>query len=87
LQQLVSAHPGKVHIVRLVSSDQPENEAVVKEIQRIAGRLDVGIANAGISRYFEPSVQASSDGLRKHFEVYDMFPPSFLVVNNVERST
>jgi NAD(P)-dependent dehydrogenase (short-subunit alcohol dehydrogenase family) len=47
LQALIKEFPGKAHIVKLTSCDKKENEAAVKEISSIAGRLDVVIANAG----------------------------------------
>jgi NAD(P)-dependent dehydrogenase (short-subunit alcohol dehydrogenase family) len=48
LQAFASTHSEKVHIVQLVSSDKPGNEAAIAEIQRKIGRLDVVIANAGM---------------------------------------
>jgi NAD(P)-dependent dehydrogenase (short-subunit alcohol dehydrogenase family) len=47
LHDLVKTYPGKVHIVKLTSTDEENNRAAVEEIRRIAGRLDVVIANAG----------------------------------------
>lgn len=47
LAELVHAFPGKVHIIKLTSCDRYDNEAAVAEVKRIAGRLDVVIANAG----------------------------------------
>lgn len=47
LAELVQTHPEKVHVVQLTSGDRAENDAAVKEIERVAGRLDVVIANAG----------------------------------------
>jgi NADP-dependent 3-hydroxy acid dehydrogenase YdfG len=47
LQALDKEFPGKVHIVKLTSCHKEENEAVIKEISTVSGRLDVVIANAG----------------------------------------
>jgi NAD(P)-dependent dehydrogenase (short-subunit alcohol dehydrogenase family) len=47
LKALVQEHPGKLHIVKLVSADEAGNKAAVEEIKEKAGRLDVVIANAG----------------------------------------
>jgi NAD(P)-dependent dehydrogenase (short-subunit alcohol dehydrogenase family) len=48
LQALAAAHPGKLHVVELASADEAGNRAAVAEIERVAGRLDVVIANAGM---------------------------------------
>lgn len=50
LQALVQKHPGKFHVVKVVSSDKAGNEAAVAEVKKIAGRLDVVIANVGEDR-------------------------------------
>ncbi|KAF7982489.1 hypothetical protein HWV62_28070 [Athelia sp. TMB] len=47
LQALARSFPGKVHPIKLISSDQETNVAAVEEIKKVAGRLDVVIANAG----------------------------------------
>jgi NAD(P)-dependent dehydrogenase (short-subunit alcohol dehydrogenase family) len=47
LQALEKEHPGKLHIVKLTSTDEVESKAVAEHIKSIAGRLDVVIANAG----------------------------------------
>lgn len=47
LQALARSFPGKVHPIKLISSDQETNTAAAEEIRRVAGRLDVVIANAG----------------------------------------
>jgi NAD(P)-dependent dehydrogenase (short-subunit alcohol dehydrogenase family) len=48
LQALAKAHPGKLHVLKLTSADEADNRAAAAEIKRIAGRLDVVIANAGM---------------------------------------
>jgi NAD(P)-dependent dehydrogenase (short-subunit alcohol dehydrogenase family) len=47
LNALAAKHPGKVHVVQLVASDESGNKATVAQIKEIAGRLDVVIANTG----------------------------------------
>jgi NAD(P)-dependent dehydrogenase (short-subunit alcohol dehydrogenase family) len=47
LQTLEKEHPGKLHVVKLTSTNEAENKAVAEHIKTIAGRLDVVIANAG----------------------------------------
>ena len=47
LQALARAYPGKIHPIALVSCDQETHAAAVEEIKKVAGRLDVVVANAG----------------------------------------
>lgn len=49
LQELAAKNPNVVHIVKLTSGEVEDNKAAAAEIERIAGRLDVVIANAGKS--------------------------------------
>ena len=53
LSKLASAHPGKIHIVPLVSADKENNLAAVQTIRDTIGRLDVVIANAGGGPYLQ----------------------------------
>ncbi|EJU05878.1 NADP-binding protein [Dacryopinax primogenitus] len=69
LQALVTEHPGKVHISELISGDVDGNRAAVKEVERIAGRLDVVIANAGICDFMGPAMETSPEVMKEHFEV------------------
>ncbi|EIN06098.1 NAD(P)-binding protein [Punctularia strigosozonata HHB-11173 SS5] len=69
LQKLAAERPGKLYIVKLVSSDLRGNEEAISFVKEKAGRLDVVIANAGISLAPGPAYQASEEDLRKHFEV------------------
>ncbi|KAJ6553733.1 hypothetical protein DFH09DRAFT_1495298 [Mycena vulgaris] len=52
LKDLAAKHPN-VHPVKLTSADQADNEAAIAEIQKIAGQLDVIIANAGTVVLFQ----------------------------------
>lgn len=47
LQKLAAERPGKLYIVKLVSSDLKGNEEAISFVKEKAGRLDVVIANAG----------------------------------------
>lgn len=49
LQELAAKNPNVVHIVKLTSGEVEDNKVAAAEIERIAGRLDVVIANAGKS--------------------------------------
>jgi norsolorinic acid ketoreductase len=40
-----------VHPIKLTSGDEADNAAAVAEIQKIAGRIDVVIANAGMPTF------------------------------------
>jgi NADP-dependent 3-hydroxy acid dehydrogenase YdfG len=46
LKNLVAKHPN-VHPIKLTSGDEADNAAAAAEIQKIAGHIDVLIANAG----------------------------------------
>jgi len=69
LAELVDQYPGKVHILKLTSCDREDNDAAVKEIERVADRLDVVIANAGISAYYGPALTTPEDQMREHFNI------------------
>ncbi|KAJ7106933.1 hypothetical protein C8R44DRAFT_558605, partial [Mycena epipterygia] len=68
LKDLAAKHPN-VHAIKLTSGDKSDNEAAVAEIQRIAGQLDVIIANAGISNYYGPLATTPLSEFRDHWEV------------------
>ena len=69
LHALVAAHPGRVHVLKLVSADQANNAAAAEAIMRVAGRLDVVIANAGISDCFKPALEVPPEEIVRHVEV------------------
>jgi NAD(P)-dependent dehydrogenase (short-subunit alcohol dehydrogenase family) len=48
LKALAKSHPGALHVVKLTSANEADNRAAVEEIKKVAGRLDVVIANAGV---------------------------------------
>jgi NAD(P)-dependent dehydrogenase (short-subunit alcohol dehydrogenase family) len=52
LEALAKEFAGKLHIIKLVSADEAGNRAAIEEIKAKAGRLDVVIANAGLSLTF-----------------------------------
>lgn len=60
LKDLSAKHPN-VHAVKLTSGDEANNAAAIAEIQRIAGHLDVIIANAG-EYTFSYQVNHTKDG-------------------------
>ncbi|KAI5892859.1 NAD(P)-binding protein [Schizophyllum commune H4-8] len=69
LQALAAAHPGRVHVLKVVSADKGNNAAAVEEVKRLAGRLDVVIANAGISDCFKPALEVPPEEMIRHVEV------------------
>ena len=69
LQGLAKAHPDRFHVIKVVSADKENNLEAAKEIQRVAGRLDVVIANAGISECIAPALEVPPEEMVKHFEV------------------
>ncbi|KAI5892419.1 NAD(P)-binding protein [Schizophyllum commune H4-8] len=69
LQALAQANPDRFHILKLESADKDNNVAAVEEIKRIAGHLDVVIANAGIGEGFEAATGISPQVMLKHYEI------------------
>ncbi|TRM63741.1 hypothetical protein BD626DRAFT_548079 [Schizophyllum amplum] len=41
LDALVSAYPGRVHVLKIISADRKNNDEAAQEMKKIAGRLDV----------------------------------------------
>ena len=68
LHALAVAHPGRVHVLKLVSAEG-EQRRRSGGVQRVAGRLDVVIANAGISDCFEPALEVPPEEIVRHVEV------------------
>ncbi|KAJ7851666.1 aflatoxin biosynthesis ketoreductase-like protein nor-1 [Mycena olivaceomarginata] len=78
LKDLAAKH-SNVHPIKLTSGDKSDNTAAVAslvftagavaEIQKIAGRIDVVIANAGISKYFGALATTPLSEFRDHWEV------------------
>ncbi|KAL1752415.1 hypothetical protein FB107DRAFT_293187 [Schizophyllum commune] len=69
LRALAAAHPGRVHVLKVVSADKANNAAAVEEVKRVAGRLDVVIANAGMSDCFKPALEVPPEEIVRHVEV------------------
>ncbi|KZO92375.1 NAD(P)-binding protein [Calocera viscosa TUFC12733] len=67
-------HPDKVYIVKLTSADKAENEAAIAKVKEIAGRLDVVIANAGLSGIYSLATEVSLEAMRNLFEVNVLGP-------------
>ncbi|KAJ7796889.1 hypothetical protein B0H14DRAFT_3549604 [Mycena olivaceomarginata] len=65
---LVAKHPN-VHPIKLTSGDEVDNAAAAVEIQKIAGHIDVLIANAGISKYYGSLTTTPLSEFRDHWEV------------------
>ncbi|KZT54353.1 NAD(P)-binding protein [Calocera cornea HHB12733] len=69
LKALETKYPGKVHTVKLTSADVADNTAAAEEIKKVAGKLDVVIANAGIAKFFGTILDTPLSEMRDHFEV------------------
>ncbi|EJU05874.1 NADP-binding protein [Dacryopinax primogenitus] len=69
LLSLQSNHSEKLHILPLTSAYRSDNLAAVSEIQRIAGKLDVVIANAGIANFWGSILETPDAAMREHYEV------------------
>jgi len=73
LTDLAAKHPN-VHPVKLTSADKADNEAAIAQIEKIAGQLDIVIANAGIADHFGPLATTPLSAFRDHFEVNTLGP-------------
>ena len=69
LNALVKAHPDRVHVLKIISADRENNKAAIEEVKRVAGRLDIVIANAGINNSYEPALEVPIEEMVDHFEV------------------
>ncbi|KAI5888317.1 NAD(P)-binding protein [Schizophyllum commune H4-8] len=69
LHALANAHSGRVHVIKIVSADKENNKAAIEEIKRVAGRLDVVIANAGIGDSYETALEVPTEQMVRHFEI------------------
>ncbi|KAJ7871371.1 hypothetical protein B0H14DRAFT_2570731 [Mycena olivaceomarginata] len=68
LKDLVAKH-SNVHPIKLTSSDVADNAAAAAEIEKIAGHLDVVIANAGIAKHVGSLATTPLSEFRDHWEV------------------
>jgi len=69
LKALEFKYPGKVHTVKLTSANRADNDAAIAEIKRVAGKLDVIIANAGIAKFWGSILDTPEEEMREHYEV------------------
>ncbi|KAL1695212.1 hypothetical protein GGG16DRAFT_45414 [Schizophyllum commune] len=69
LHALANAHPGRIYVTKVVSADKENNKAAIEEIKRVAGRLDVVIANAGIGDSYEKALEVPTEQMVRHFEI------------------
>lgn len=68
LQQFAKEH-SNVHIVKLESANEADAVAAAATVEKVAGGLDIVIANAGIASNFEKVLNADISSLREHYEV------------------
>ncbi|KAL1756796.1 hypothetical protein FB107DRAFT_289842 [Schizophyllum commune] len=69
LQALAKLHPARFHVVKVTSADKEDNIAAVEEVKRVAGRLDVVIANAGIGDTLGTALEVNPEDMVRHLEV------------------
>ncbi|KAF7343894.1 NAD(P)-binding protein [Mycena venus] len=68
LMDLATKYPN-VYPVKLTSADKADNEAAILQIEKIAGQLDVIIADAGIASHLGPLVATPLHAFHEHFQV------------------
>jgi NAD(P)-dependent dehydrogenase (short-subunit alcohol dehydrogenase family) len=69
LDELAAMSANKIHVLKVVSADLENNKAAVEEIKRIAGRLDVVIANAATGFGYKSSLETPLQDVQDHFTV------------------
>ena len=74
LNALAKAHSERVYVLKVISADRENNKAAIEEVKRVAGRLDIVIANAGINNSYEPALEVPMKEMVEHFEVRANFP-------------
>ena len=74
LQDLAKANPGRFQVIKVVSADKENNIEAANEIKRVAGRLDVVIANAAISESLASALEVPAEEMVKHFDVSERQP-------------
>ncbi|EJU05887.1 NADP-binding protein [Dacryopinax primogenitus] len=74
LHDLAAKHTGRLHILKLNSADRGDNDGSFAEVERIAGKLDVLIANAGICSWFGPGLEVPEEVMLDHFRVNALGP-------------
>ncbi|KAJ7609828.1 hypothetical protein FB45DRAFT_1122435 [Roridomyces roridus] len=65
----LAAERSNVHPIKFIVNDKANNEAVVAEIEKIAGQLDVIIANAGVAQFYGPVATTPLDEYKAHWEI------------------
>jgi NAD(P)-dependent dehydrogenase (short-subunit alcohol dehydrogenase family) len=63
-----------VHVVKLESTSVSDALEAKKTVERIAGKLDVVIANAGIANHWKNTLDVDTDALVQHFQVNAVGP-------------
>jgi len=69
LKALEFKYSGKIYTVKLTSANRTDNIAAVEKIKRIAGKLDIVIANAGIAKFWGSSLNTPEAEMREHYEI------------------
>ncbi|GAA6036994.1 hypothetical protein JCM8097_005496 [Rhodosporidiobolus ruineniae] len=98
----LAAEKGNIVVLKLAVDSEEDAKAAAQVVQEKAGKLDVLIANAGISDSYYPAANTPVDVLKRHFDVnalgpvilfsalqsllYKISAPKFLVVSTAGAS-
>ncbi|KAI5481189.1 short-chain dehydrogenase/reductase SDR family protein [Pseudohyphozyma bogoriensis] len=74
LKALSDAHPGVIHIIKLVSASAEDAQAAASAVEKAHGKVDVVIANAGIIDDVSGAATVSLGAMKTHFEVNTLGP-------------
>ncbi|KAJ9101484.1 hypothetical protein QFC19_005135 [Naganishia cerealis] len=73
LNDIAKKHPN-VHVIKLVADDAESNKQAVEDVKKVTDRLDVVIANAGITTGFVPANVEDISVFKSAFEVNTLGP-------------
>jgi len=73
LAKIASQYPN-VHLIKLDSTSATDAKQAAQTVERIAGGLDIVIANAGIAENWDKVVEVPPDSLLEHFKVNTIGP-------------
>ncbi|KII90575.1 hypothetical protein PLICRDRAFT_107378 [Plicaturopsis crispa FD-325 SS-3] len=74
LLALAKEYPNKIHVVKLVSASKEDSEAAAALVQKVAGHVDVVIANAAFGAALEPVHEIPVSEVERHFQVNTIGP-------------
>jgi NAD(P)-dependent dehydrogenase (short-subunit alcohol dehydrogenase family) len=69
LGPIIASNPKKVHAIQVTSADEEDNRAAAAEVEKVAGKIDVVIANAGTGFAWVPATTVNTKDFSEHWRV------------------